>query len=172
VLEKNQNIYFVGMPSSGKSTLGRALAATLGFDYVDMDDMIVAKEGRSINQIFQDSGEPYFRKIESELLRSFLPNQKKVISTGGGVPVFYDNMDFILQNGLSIYLDVSPKLLFDRIYNSDKNERPLIDKSNSDKLLETLVEKYNYRYNYYNRANIIISEDFTLKSILQKLRGN
>jgi shikimate kinase len=166
----NKNIYLIGMPSSGKSTLGRALASTLGYEYIDMDDIIVAKEGRSIQQIFQESGEPYFRKIEADFLRSFLPNQKKVISTGGGVPVFYDNIDFILENGISIYLDVSPQQLYERIASSTKNDRPLIDKSDSEKLLAGLIEKYNYRYNYYSKANIIIKEDFTVKNIILKLK--
>jgi shikimate kinase len=165
-----KNIYLIGMPSSGKSTLGRALAVTLGYEYVDMDEMIVQNEQRSVFQIFQDSGEAYFRKIECDLLQSFLPNQKKVISTGGGVPVFFDNMAFILKNGISVYLDVLPQNLFERIYNSSKNDRPLIDKSDSEKLLENLIEKYNYRYPYYSQADIIIREDYTVAHIIEKLK--
>ena len=164
-----ENIYLIGMPSSGKSTLGRSLSTHLGFEYVDMDDILVQQEGRTIAQIFAENGEDYFRKIESELLKTFIPNQKKVISTGGGVPCFFDNMDSILKNGISIYLNVSPQGLFERIVNSNKNDRPLIDKSDHEILLKTLTDKYQYRYQFYSRAQIIISEDFTLKHILTEL---
>lgn len=158
------------MPSSGKSTLGRAMAAALGYEYVDMDEIIVQNEQRSVFQIFQESGEEYFRKIESDLLKTFTKNKKKIISTGGGVPCFFDNMDFILENGISVYLDVSPQNLFERIYNSSKNDRPLIDKTDSNKLWENLTEKYNYRYQFYSKANIIIKEDYTVGHIIDKLK--
>ena len=166
----SKNIYLIGMPSSGKSTLGRALALTMSYEYVDMDEIIVQNEHRSISQIFQESGEDYFRKIESELLKSFFPDQKKVISTGGGVPVFFDNMTFILKNGISVYLDVLPQNLFERIYNSSKNDRPLIDKSDRERLLENLIEKYNFRFPFYSQANIIIKEDYTVTHIIEKLK--
>lgn len=166
-----ENIYLIGMPSSGKSTLGRSLATHLGYEYVDMDDILVHQESRTIAQIFEENGEDYFRKIESDLLKTFTPNQKKMISTGGGVPCFFDNMDFIKKNGISIYLNVTPQSLFDRIINSTKNDRPLIDKSDHETLLKTLADKYKYRYQFYSQADIMISEDFTLKHILDKLKA-
>ena len=92
-----------------------------------------------------------------------------MISTGGGAPVFFDNMDFILENGISVYLDVPPQILFSRIYNSNKNDRPLIDKSDSEKLMDNLIEKYNYRFSFYSRANIIINDDYSVGHIVAKL---
>ncbi len=158
------------MPSSGKSTLGRALAVALQYEYVDMDEILVANEGRSIFDIFNENGEEYFREIESELLNTFKINQKKVISTGGGVPCFFNNMDFILKNGISIYLDVTPEGLFERIASSTKNDRPLIDKSDAKKLMDNLKVKYNYRYKFYSQANIVIQTDFSVKHILERLK--
>ncbi len=168
--QTKQNIFLIGMPSSGKSTLGRSLAAHLGYGYVDMDEILVENEDRSIFQIFKESGEAYFRKIESDLLKSIVPNQSKVISTGGGAPVFFNNIDFILKNGISVYLDVKPADLFERIHKSAKNDRPLIDKSDTDELLKNLEAKYNYRYQYYCQANIIIDHNFTINHILEKLK--
>jgi shikimate kinase len=170
-LENSQNIYLIGMPSSGKSTLGRALAQELDFEYIDMDEILVNNENRSIYQIFQDNGEGYFRKIESELLKTFMPNQKFVISTGGGAPVFFNNMDFIIKNGISIYIDVKPEILFERISHSTKNDRPLIDKTDADKLMENLTNKYNFRYPFYSRANIIISDNFTVGHLKEELKN-
>jgi shikimate kinase len=164
------NIFLVGMPSSGKSTLGRALALALHYEYVDMDELIVAKENKSIAQIFQDNGEEYFRRVESELLKSIYPNQKKLISTGGGVPVFFDNMEYILANGISIYLDVKPDDLFERITHSGKNDRPLIDKSNAEILMDNLKQKYQFRFPYYSKANILISNDFSIRHLMERLK--
>lgn len=159
------------MPSSGKSTLGRSLAFAINYEYVDMDDIIVHNEKRSIAEIFNESGEAYFRKIESDLLKSFSKKQQKVISTGGGAPCFFDNMDFILKNGISVYLDVKPETLFERIHHSTKNDRPLIDKSDSQKLLQNLTEKYNYRLQYYGKANILIKDNFSIEHILGELEA-
>jgi shikimate kinase len=167
--KNTENIYLIGMPSSGKSTLGRGLAATLDYEYIDMDEIIVQNENRTIAEIFSESGEDYFRKIESDLLKTFQNTSKKVISTGGGAPVFFDNMDFILENGISVYLDVPPQILFSRIYNSNKNDRPLIDKSDSEKLMDNLIEKYNYRFQFYSRANILIKEDYSVGHIVREL---
>ena len=157
------------MPSSGKTTLGKQLASKLGFTFVDMDELIVTKEGKTIAKIFEENGEDYFRKIETEVLRSFNEKRNLIISTGGGAPVFFENMDFILENGISVYFDVPPQILFSRIYNSNKNDRPLIDKSDSEKLMENLVEKYNSRYPFYSRANILIKDDYSVGHIVKEL---
>jgi shikimate kinase len=170
-LELEQNIFLVGMPSSGKSTLGKQLASQLGYTYVDMDEVLIQNEGRSISQIFQESGENYFRAIERDLLLHFGPNQSLVISTGGGAPCFYDNMAFIKANGISIYLDVKPDILFERIHQSAKNDRPLIDKSDNEKLRLSLDEKYKNRYQFYSKADIIIKDTFTVSNLMKKLKS-
>ena len=90
-----KNIFLVGMPSSGKSTLGRRLARALGYRFADLDKLIVQDQKRTIPEIFASEGEDYFRKVEQRILRATQQNRSLVVATGGGAPCFFDNMDFI-----------------------------------------------------------------------------
>src|SRR5690606_40196674 len=101
-----RNIFLVGMPSSGKSTLGRRLAKELGYTFIDLDQMIVNDQDLSIPDIFSKYGEDYFREVESRLLKSIAPNQQNFVATGGGGPCFFANLDYILESGDRFYLDV------------------------------------------------------------------
>jgi shikimate kinase len=162
-----KNIYLIGMPSSGKSTLGRQLAKRLDYQFVDMDDLIVNQELSSIADIFKYKGEDYFREVESKILKGIKPNNKMVVATGGGVPCFFDNMDFIKTNGISIFLNVLPEDLLKRIQKSDGNNRPLIDKKKSETvLLDELRERYENRLKFYEQADIQIDGSIEVEQIL------
>ena len=93
-----KNIYLIGMPSSGKSTLGKELARNLGYSFTDMDKLIETREQKTISEIFSGQGESHFRELEKKILYGFQPDQSMVIATGGGVPCFNDNMEFIKNN--------------------------------------------------------------------------
>ncbi len=165
-----KNIYLVGMPSSGKSTLGRQLAKNLGYQFVDMDDLIERQEQKSIPLIFKEHGEAYFRTVESAVLKQFEANKSLVIATGGGVPCFFDNMAFIKQTGTSIFLNVPPEELAKRIKFSDANNRPLINKGNSNEaLLNDLKARYNARLPYYTQADVQIDGTIDVQQLLQLL---
>ena len=155
------------MPSSGKSTLGRQLARSLGYQFIDMDELIVNQEISTIAEIFKYKGEDYFRKVESKILKGIKSNQKLLIATGGGVPCFFDNMDFIKANGTSIFLNVQPEDLLKRIQKSEGNNRPLIDKKKTNEvLLNELEEKYEYRLKFYEQADIQIDGSVEVEQIL------
>jgi shikimate kinase len=155
------------MPSSGKSTLGRQLAKRLDYQFVDMDDLIVNQELSSVFDIFKYKGEDYFRQVESKVLKGIKPNQKLLIATGGGVPCFFDNMDFIKANGISIFLNVQPEDLLKRIQKSEGNNRPLIDKKKSNEvLLNELKERYENRLKFYEQADIQIDGSIEVEQIL------
>ena len=111
-----KNIYLVGMPSSGKSTLGKELAKNIGYSFMDMDKLIETREQKTVSEIFSNFGEAHFREIEKKTLRGFQPDQSMVIATGGGIPCFNDNMDFIKQNGVSVFLNVDVNDLAKRLY--------------------------------------------------------
>ena len=111
-----KNIFLVGMPSSGKSTLGKELARNLGYSFTDMDKLIETREQKTINEIFSSKGEDYFRELEKKILHTIQPTQSTVIATGGGVPCFHQNMDYIKENGISIFLNVDIDDLAKRIY--------------------------------------------------------
>ena len=162
-----KNIFLIGMPSSGKSTLGRQLAKRLDYQFIDMDELIMSQELSTIAEIFKYKGEDYFRQVESEILKGIKPNQKLIIATGGGVPCFFNNIDFIKANGTSIFLNVQPEDLLKRIQKSEGNNRPLIDKRKTDEiLLNELRERYENRLKFYEQADIKIDGSIEVEQIL------
>lgn len=162
-----KNIFLIGMPSSGKSTLGRQLAKRLDFQFIDMDDLIVNQELSSIFDIFKFKGEDYFRQVESKILKGILPNQKLVVATGGGVPCFFDNMDYIKETGTSIFLNVLPEDLFKRIQKTDANNRPLLDKRKSDEeIFNELKSRYENRLQFYEKADLQIDGNIDVDQLL------
>ncbi|PWJ44104.1 shikimate kinase [Sediminitomix flava] len=147
-----RRIYLVGMPGCGKSTLGKALAEKLNYTFVDLDTEIENVENRTIPQIFETEGEDYFRKVEQKVLHDNLVDNA-VIATGGGAPCFFDNMDFIKNNGISIFIDADIEQLAERVL-SQKGTRPLL--SHAEDLLtvsKSLEEKYNARLPFYTKSD-------------------
>ena len=160
-----KNIFMLGMPSSGKSTLGRQLAKKIGYEFVDLDHKIEVIEGKKISEIFNLEGEAYFRKAEAEQLRKIDPESKVVVATGGGTPLFNNNLDFIKENGISIFLDVKPEELSKRMRSSRRNNRPLLDIT-AESLEKDLKKIYDERIDVYKEAHIIIEGDTDADTIL------
>lgn len=139
---------------SGKSTAGRKLAALMGWSFIDLDRKIEEVALKTIPRIFAEDGENYFRKIESEVLRSIDPETNTVVSTGGGTPCHGDNMNYMLSTGVTIYLKMTPEQLVNRLLRSS-DERPLLKNVPDDKLQGFIEEKLAYREQWYNKAEII-----------------
>jgi shikimate kinase len=155
-----KNLFLIGMPSSGKTSLGKLLAQRLNCQFLDLDAVIVEHEKVTIAELFSQKGEAYFRQVESQTLRQIQPDSQIVISTGGGTPCFFDNMAFIQQNGLSIFLEVSLGELLRRMKSSRKNERPLINLEEDDRtLLDALEKKYQDRISFYRQAHYMVKGD-------------
>jgi len=108
-------VYLVGMPGSGKSSAGRALAEMLGLPFVDLDDEIERAAGRSIPEIFQEQGEPRFRELEREALERAASGPRCVVACGGGVPLREDNRALMRSTGTVVALDVPVKRLWTRV---------------------------------------------------------
>lgn len=152
-------IYLVGLPGSGKTTLGKRLAKKLGYHFVDMDEMIEMHEEKSITEIFEYKGETYFREIEHKILLTTKALSKVVIATGGGAPCFFNNTEIINKAGLSIFINVSPEEIVKRISRRSQQDRPLLKDKNLNELLEELKIKLKQRLQYYNKANHTLSGD-------------
>ena len=163
-----KNIFLIGMPSSGKSTLGKRIADALHYRFVDTDKLIVREEGRSIADIFAQSGEDYFREVERRVLRTVRPGASLVVSTGGGMPCFYDNMTYIKATGISVFLDVPVAVLVKRIMGHGQEDRPLNNAADPD-LLAVLQKRYETRQPIYSQANIIISGETTADDVLRQI---
>ncbi|GAA4414159.1 shikimate kinase [Nibrella viscosa] len=156
------------MPSSGKSTIGRQLARELHYRFTDTDKLIVRQEGRSINDIFAQDGEDYFRRVESEVLHSIRPGSSLVVATGGGAPCFHNNMAYMKATGISVFLDIEPDVLLQRMLVHAIADRPLYPQ-NDPTLLENLRKKYADRLPYYAQADITVSGETTAGEVLQRL---
>ena len=148
-------IYIIGFMGSGKSTAGKKLAASLGWTFIDLDRKIEEVALKTIPQIFSEDGEEYFRKIESEVLMNLDKTKKTVVSTGGGTPCHGDNMDFMLQTGLTVYLKMTPGQLAKRLLDSS-GERPLLKNVPDESLQGFIGEKLAYREKWYSKAEIIV----------------
>jgi len=149
--------------TSGKSTLGKILANVLGWDFVDLDKEIESREGMSVHEIFENKGEKYFRETEQKLLREISERENFVISLGGGTLNSNETADFLNENGVTVYLKVSPENLYQRLKN--KINRPLFrdlvlsdnpDKEEFMRRINTLLSK---REKFYNQAQIVINTD-------------
>lgn len=140
MLKDRCNIVLIGMPSAGKTTIGKMLEEKLGKEFFDLDDMIIAKAGKSIPEIFQESGEAGFRAIETEVAIEASKMNNKIIATGGGVVKHKVNMDFLRLNGITIFIDRD----IDKLISFDPN-RPL----SSSK--QALQQMYKERYPLYQK---------------------
>ena len=162
-------VILVGMPGSGKSTFGRQLAEALNVSFIDLDHEIEKIAGKSIKEIFSESGETYFRKIESRSLQTMLDKKENfVLATGGGAPCFHQGIDIINQNGISIFLDVPVDELVSRV-KDDKN-RPLLlagDEAGLKLRLNTIRAE---RLPCYQRAKII-TKNANVLEIMEKLNA-
>ena len=140
--------------ASGKSSLGKKLAKHFAMDFIDLDKAIEKAESKSINALFEDHDEDYFRELESKVLRS-MKLENKIVATGGGTPIFHHNMAFMKEKGAVAYMVVPTEIIIGRL-RQNKEERPLVRKL-SDEDLTTYVEKtLEQRKIIYSKADILI----------------
>lgn len=150
-------IFLIGMPGSGKSTFGKLLAEKLFLPFVDLDKEIEKSEEKTIEEIFAEKGEPYFRQVEADQLRLVCSQQHSfLLATGGGAPCFHDSLAYMKEAGKTIFLDVDVETLFDRIQNS--TNRPLLQLQTDKELISRLREMREERLPIYQQADFIFSE--------------
>jgi shikimate kinase len=147
--------FLIGFMGSGKTYWGKIWAAKNGLDFYDLDELIEKKEGKTIAAIFETAGEDYFRKIEIVALQSFAAIENCIIACGGGAACFNDNMQWMNDNGKTVYLSAKPQYILTRV-KEEKDKRPLINKLNEAELLFFIEQKLKEREPFYNQANFIL----------------
>ena len=149
-----KNIYILGFMGSGKSYIGKWLSEKFNLNFLDLDQFIEDSTQLSIPQIFSSNGEEGFREQEANLLRKTTDFNQYIISCGGGTPCFHDNMKWIKNHGISIYLKTSEELLFKRL-NNQKTGRPLISSMSDDDLRHFISIKISEREKFYEQADYL-----------------
>jgi len=158
---------------AGKSYWGKQLAEHLELPFYDLDDVIVEAEEMSISDIFATKGEDYFRAREGFWLRELSEGENFLISCGGGVPCFQDNMDVMNERGTTIWLNPELPVIVDRLKRK-KAKRPLIADLPDDELLAFVEKKLAERQSFYQQAQITIAEtdNITLETFTKRLNDN
>ena len=157
---------------AGKSSYGRKLAKTIGFRFIDMDTHIEELEGMKVSDIFSLRGEQWFRAIETEVLHLLGEMEEDlIIATGGGVPCFNNNMDFINSNGISVYLKLSAEALAMKLSSSNKSLRPLLVGKKDQELLDYVKQKLSEREQFYQLSKIIVpAEKLNIETLKARLK--
>ena len=148
-------IFLIGFMGSGKSTFGKKLANKLNTDFIDIDELVAARYRISgIKELIETKGMDFFRQAESDVLKS-LSAEHAVVSTGGGTPCYFDNLDWMKRRGVVVFLKVDEGVIFSRLKTTNLEERPLLKDLDDEGLKLFIHEKLEERLSYYNRADII-----------------
>lgn len=165
-------IFLLGMMGSGKTYWMNKLAGKLKLPKYDLDQLIEDVEDRSIEDIFKQSGEEHFRKMESIVLKWLADKDKFLLATGGGTPCFYDNIDWMNEQGITIWLDEPIETLTNRLI-PEKSNRPLISMLNDSRLKTYLEEKTNERKAFYTKAKYSLhGADINETNLLSLIKEN
>lgn len=149
-------VYLLGMMGAGKSSIGRLLAEKLNLPFMDLDDEIEDRAGKSISEIFHETGEPGFRQLEQEMLHRTASSKGLVVACGGGTPCHTENMDWINAHGLSIFLEVPIEELLSRLADETGHRPLLADSSDVAERRRKLQALYRERLPYYQRAAVVM----------------
>ncbi len=148
-------IILIGYMGAGKTTVGKDLAKALGVTFYDLDWYIETRMRKTVKQIFDERGEEGFRQIEHNMLHEVAEFEDVVISCGGGTPCFFDNMDYLNQQGETIYLQATPEVLHQHL-KMGKGVRPLLLNKTPEEVDAYIKEQLEYREQFYLKAKHIL----------------
>lgn len=151
-------IFLTGYMGAGKTTLGKAFARRLNVPFIDLDWYIEERFHKTVGELFAERGETGFRELERNMLHEVAEFEDVVISTGGGAPCFFDNMEFMNRVGQTVFLDVHPDVLFRRLRVA-KQQRPILQGKQDEELKAFIVEALAKRAEFYRQAKYIFNAD-------------
>lgn len=161
-------IYLIGFMGAGKSTLGPLLAKELGYSCIETDNLVERLAGKTIPDIFNIHGENYFRELEKQVLHFTQLCEDTIICTGGGTPCYADNMEWMKQHGLTVYLSCDDEVLIQRIASNQKGRPLFTDTHSVFKLLHSRIVDYQKADMQFSNND---SREITLKTIVEALKN-
>ena len=171
-------LFLVGYMGCGKSTLGRRLARRLGVPFLDTDTLIEAREGASVSDLFRYEGEAHFREVERAVLEEAIAgNESAVVSTGGGLPVWRDNMERMNGSGVTVYLQRSAAGIARRLTPYGRRKRPRLRGLSDEELVPFMERDMALRAPFYERAQLTLacdalSDEAALDAVVARLRAD
>jgi shikimate kinase len=159
------NIALIGFMGTGKTSVGRLVAEQLRFEYMDTDELIQAQTGRSINDIFQNDGEPAFRALEQKIVEELARCRWTVIATGGGLPVNPKNLASLKQHALVVSLWSSPEKIWERVRH--QSHRPLLHDADPQAKIRELLA---VREPFYKQADVLLNTELrSVREVAQQV---
>lgn len=162
-----KTIVLIGMMGAGKTTVSKILGEKLNIPSIDMDMAIEISQGKTVTQIFKDSGEDFFRTVEKDTLKKIFRGENMVISSGGGAFENSETRNFLLNNSTVIYLKTSPETIFERVKTS--SQRPLLNNNMTKENIKKILD--NRAANYEKAHYIITTDNKTPLEIAQEILG-
>lgn len=163
-------IFLIGFMGSGKTYWGRLLSQKLGLPFFDLDEQIVNAENQSINEIFESRGEEYFRLKEKEILHIITESHNAfIMSCGGGAPCYFNNIEYMNQAGITVWINASADTVFARLV-KERSHRPLLKNLSDDELKSFIKKKFADRRIFYEQAGVSIEdENITPEKFIEKV---
>lgn len=148
-------IYLIGLKNSGKTTTGKKLARKLNLEFIDLDELIEDINGRPVTEIFSEDGEDVFREREREALMKTASMEQVVVATGGGAPRFFDNMEFMNSQGITVYLRLDEDTLVGRLKYAAK-DRPVVKGKTPEEIRLYVQNILTNHEHIYMQANFVV----------------
>ena len=162
-----KRIFLIGYMGAGKTTVGKALSKELDIPFYDLDWYIENRRRKTVSQIFAEMGEEGFRKIEHNMLHEVAEFEDVIISCGGGTPCFFDNIDYMNQQGQVVYLKASPEVLHKHLL-MGKGDRTLLKDKTPEELISFIREQLEKREPFYTKAQYTL--DVSLMDNAEKIK--
>lgn len=162
-------IFLIGFMGSGKTHWGKQVAHRMQLPFYDLDEVITTELGKTIPEIFSENGEEYFRIAEKNILENLsAKNDSMILSTGGGTPCFFNNIETMKKDGIVVWLNTHVEVLLQRLL-KEKMQRPLLKDIKDEDLKNYIVRKLNERRMYYELADVVIDNEdaFSMNDFIQ-----
>ena len=172
--DRGRRIIFIGYMGAGKTTIGRALSKELGIPFYDLDWYIESRMRKTVKQLFDERSEEGFRLLERNMLHEVAEFENVILSCGGGTPCFFDNIDYMNQQGETVYLKATPDVLYGHLQ-MGKTIRPLLLNKTPKEMYAFIHEQLQYREQFYMKAQHVFDVNLLdnyskIKDFVVKLR--